>query len=83
MAIKTMWSNYAEKFVAITPSDDAVVPSYGSLKGLLIGTGGTMVVVDKAGIETTLVVPAGYNPIRPYKIKSTGLVSVANIVGLI
>jgi len=59
----------AAEWFAITPNDDAdlaVRP-----RAILVGVAGDLEVVSLSGTTEVLPVPAGYNPIRPVRVKAT------------
>lgn len=71
----------ASAIIAVSAHDTNEL-TYGTCRGLLVGTAGAATVVDGEGNTATLVpLQAGYNPIRVKIVKSTGL-TAANIWAL-
>ncbi len=70
MALKQMWTSYAEGSVELTPSDTVRIPA--QTQGILIGVAGDLAVEWKNGAQDILPVPAGYNMIAPKYVLATG-----------
>jgi hypothetical protein len=70
----------AAQVVPITPDDDADLPD-GVCRALLVGTGGTVNLVDASGAERTGVpLQQGFNPIGAARVKTGG--TAANLWAL-
>lgn len=74
------YSDPAENYAAVTPSDtvffDAVSPKNGLTRGLYVGVAGDLTVYrsDKTAV-TFSNAPVGYHPIRCIGVKATGTVA--------
>ena len=74
-------TNPAHSAVAITPHDTD--PQGGPWRSLLLGTGGTLYVdVVGTGTNVKVVYAAGILPLHVSRVYATGLVDVADILGL-
>lgn len=68
-----------DDFSVITPDDNNDLTSLP--KAIFVGVAGDIVVHNKAGTSVTLTVAAGYHPIRPHRVLSTGT-TATGIIGL-
>lgn len=69
----------ARSFFTIDPDNDTDLP--GPVRGLILAVGGDVVVLDEAGEEHTLTLPAGVAPIVVTRVKLTGT-TATGITGL-
>jgi hypothetical protein len=61
----------AQDYAPVTPSDTADLPKL-TRKGLMVGTAGTLHVLDEGNQALTLTVPAGFVPLVVRRVYATG-----------
>lgn len=62
----------ADTILAVTPSDSTDLPGGAPTGGLLVGTAGNASIIDASGETKTIPLFAGFNPVGPRRIRSTG-----------